>query len=540
MVIRDKLEEKCFLEEPIISIVEWIPFGPHQFEHLISAITTSWSPIMERPSFLTDKREEEPKECVVSLEPDMARIALEKLKRREIVSFKADVYYQEEEGIRQIEQMGVSVFSCGLVVYSTKVKKVYYDEASSSSLRDYDLVSLDRASRIICDLMEDTSRLMSTLLTPYQRRMLDIIYPRSEEELYERKKIIFVFTRDLMLRARGKSISVWDSEGFEKLMNEHHDIRMEIQQLIGDIQDVHIVEEDAVGKIIIVRGLDGFLFITKDVTALLKDELKKKIKLIMLFTSLNVFFRHLMARTWMIWDQLMQERKRCFARERALDRARGGDERTDALKMREALSEMLSNVVLLEDACVTIRLSINRLKDTVRQVGGDEDRVLGLMEPISELEELDEKVEQAENTLHALRTDIEGLIDILTTLAEEEMKRVRESMDKNIRTQVEMMVIEQIENESLRLIEIFSGGLLAAELAALFLTIYEGLTGRIEEWLRASMIITTVILFSVLFFVYMKYRIRRFNQTDENKGLSTPCKRTSYYLRPNEGHFERS
>ncbi|HDI01854.1 MAG TPA: hypothetical protein ENF78_05455 [Candidatus Bathyarchaeota archaeon] len=507
-MIRDELEEVFFLKEPIVSIVEWIPFGPHQFEHLISAITTSWFPTMERPSFLTDRREEEPRNCLITLESGMARIMVKDIREKDTVSFTADVYYPEAEGIRQIEQIGVNVFSNGLVICSSKITTVSYRGAKGFQIDENEsLISLDRASRIVCDLIEDTSRLLSTLLTPYQRRILNIIYPLSELELYERKKLTFIFTEDLFVCTERGLVSLREVGDVEEILKQRKDARMEIQQLIGELQEVRSTPEA-----IVLKGLDGFLLILKDGSALIR--LKERILLLMLFSSLNLFFKHLMARAWMIWDSLMRERKRCFER--------AGQ--ADALKVRESLSEMLSNVVLLEDTCVTIGISVRRLRGLVERLCKDGQDILGILDPVQELESLSEKVEQAKNTLHALRTDIEGLIDIITTLVEEEMRQVRIRMDQNLEAQVTMMKIEQVESERLRLIEIFSGGLLAAELMALIIVIYEDLVGPIREFVKAVLTLAVIITFSIFFYIRV-IRVGHLPGATEKRSTSGPPSR---------------
>ena len=228
-MIRDALLEKAFLKEPVISLVEWIPFGPHQFEHLVSALMTSWSSLTEKPSFLTDKREEEPRKCFITLESEMARVAIEDYRPGEMVSFTADIYYPEAEGIRQEEQVGVNIFSYGLVICSSQINKVVYDDASGGNIRGpLPLVSLDRASRIVCDLMEDTSRLLSTLLTPYQRRILDVIYPLSELEFYERKKLCFIFTEDLLIGFGRGQQSVWEIGDLKAFLAGRKDIQLSL------------------------------------------------------------------------------------------------------------------------------------------------------------------------------------------------------------------------------------------------------------------------------------------------------------------------
>ena len=494
-MIRDTVLEKSFFKEPIISLVEWIPFGPHQFEHLVSALMSSWSSLTEKPSFLTDKREEEPKECFITLESEMARIAIRDYRPGEMISFTADIYYPEAEGIRQEEQVGVNIFSYGLVICSSQISTVLYDEASAPDLRgELPLISLDRASRIVCDLMEDTSRLLSTLLTPYQRRMLDVIYPLSERELYERKKLCFIFTTDLVIGSGGGQQSSWEIGDLKAFLSEREDIKMELQQVIGDVIDVRSYK-----GLRLIEGSDGLVFILKDLSVLW-GELRNALLLTMLFYSINLFFKHLMARAWMIWDRLMQVRSRCF-----------GPGRGEAImKDRESLSEMLSNVVLLEDACVAIKLSVRHIEELVRRLGEDKDDVLGLFRAHDKLRELNEKVEQAENTLHALRTDIEGLIGILTTLAEEEMRQIRMRMEQNIRAQVRMMQMEQVENESLRIIEVFSGGLLAVEILALIFIMLEGVWGirlppGVGAFIKFAILVGTV----VGFYWYLKWRAKK-------------------------------
>ena len=499
-MIRDELAEVAFLEEPIICLAEWIPFGPHQFEHFVDALMASWaSP--ERPAFLTDEREEESRECFIELKPDKALVRVCDIIPGERASFTASIFYKEAEGITQKEEIWVDVFSHGLVLYSSKITSVLYDRASRASLRgERSLVSLDRMSRIVADLMEDTSRLMSTLLSPYQRRILDVVYPKSKESLYERRKLVFVITKDVKIWMEGKWTSLWNlvknDEDLGRVLREIKALRLELQQIIEFVMD-YFVEP---GEVVVVRGTGGCLILVRD------EENLKQVRDVMLLnmslTTLNVFFKYLMARAWMIWDELMEMKRACFERR----------EGRDFLKAREDLSEVLSNVILLDDARMTIEKTIENLRartSNLHPSGGFSEKLIDMFEPQKVVEELDEKEDLAENTLHALRTDIEGLISILTTLAEEEMRQIRIRMDENIRRQRELMEVEKMESDLLIWIEMFSGGLLVAQLVLLIFEALEGAGIYIPAWLGwLKPILTLAIVLGFVYWLFQRLRSR--------------------------------
>eukprot|EP00961_Rhodomonas_salina_P190791 2574202-Rhodomonas_salina.1 len=86
----------------------------------------------------------------------------------ECVNFEAELMYSEDEGIRQVEDLGVHFGSSGSVLYGLRV------EAIGKRLADD--ISLDLLSRMLVDIMQDSTVMLNDVLTANQRRLLDNVY----------------------------------------------------------------------------------------------------------------------------------------------------------------------------------------------------------------------------------------------------------------------------------------------------------------------------------------------------------------------------
>ena len=493
--IRDILEEKTFFYQPKILVAEWIPFGPNQFDHFVEAISAFKA---KEEIFLTDKMDEEPSQAILEVEPNLARVHVAEYVPGERVEFESQIYYKEEEGILQTERVWVSVQSYGLVVYGCSIREVGYENPENpKTIKWSEFVSLDRLARIVTDLLEDTSTLMSTLLSSYQRRILGVVYPRSEEEYFERKKYVMVITNQVIYNNKSLWELVKNEYDLNNLLSPFSPFRNEVQQIIGEIHKYGFLRN---GDVYII-GKEGFLLIIRHSKI---EYYKEAIELILTLQALDMFHQHMFARIWMIWDQLLDVRKFFFEiseKPAFLSQEKGEIEGITSYK--KALSTMLSDVIILYDVDQISGLCMNMLQRKLdnKMKKEQDDDVMQLLKAfdVSLLaDKLSGKIKMTHSVLEALKMDIEGLISVVSTFAEEEMRRVRYTMSENIRRQREIMEIEKMEHDRLRFIEIFSGGLLVAELVSLFLA-------GLEELLKISLFgfENFIAILSAIFAIYI-------------------------------------
>ena len=84
------------------------------------------------------------------------------------INFEADIHYPEEAGVVQVETFGVSMSADGTVFYGMQVEAVLD--------RIKDNISLDHLSRLLVDVHIDSSKIVDSVISQYQRDLLNLIF----------------------------------------------------------------------------------------------------------------------------------------------------------------------------------------------------------------------------------------------------------------------------------------------------------------------------------------------------------------------------
>ena len=165
--IQDALDEVLKATGVKVLVAEYIPFGSNQMANLNDKLGC-----VERvqgglfSSLMDDMPEGTRFEHTVSSSGHMVKILDYDL--TEFVNFTADIFFEEDEGILQIEEFGVSVKKDGSIMYGLHVESVL-DRLHSN-------ISMDHLSRLLVDIVQDSSHVAHNLLSAYQRTMLNVLY----------------------------------------------------------------------------------------------------------------------------------------------------------------------------------------------------------------------------------------------------------------------------------------------------------------------------------------------------------------------------
>lgn len=141
--------------------------------------------------------------------------------------------YSEDEGIRQVEDLGVHFGSSGSVLYGLRV------EAIGKRLADD--ISLDLLSRMLVDIMQDSTVMLNDVLTANQRRLLDNVY-RGDADNRSKFNLIYAEKADPVLKA--------------EMYFDHGEYENELKQVLGDIWGSYDIGEK--GDVLVI-GSSGLL-----------------------------------------------------------------------------------------------------------------------------------------------------------------------------------------------------------------------------------------------------------------------------------------
>ena len=374
MTVRDELEQLIWLYKPRFYIFEWIPFDPNIFEEIAEELEAK---NREKGILLTDEVDNFP-EKPVFIKPRVAStVSVIDYKFNRLLKLEAFIGYPE--AVEQVERLGIEIRDYGSIVYGLQIQQV--DGVPE--------VSLDKLARIIFDVIEDTSRLMSSILSLYQRRILNIIYPGYKEEGFERRKYSVVISEKVRVKGReSKNEEILDLLLEEPYVNE-------VKQIVGPITSY------------IKR--DGYCLIDGSYGLLIIGEVKN-VELLSLYASvksLEIFLEDLLVYLWMVWEKLGDARRTVLK----------GDVK-ELKKMRVQLVNTLSDFTLLKSVMGTITYSLDRMESESKIVDNDD---LGFSTVFHAVKN---RCRTIGDLFESIEREIDGLLMVINTHIEEALDRL--------------------------------------------------------------------------------------------------------------------
>jgi len=236
--IKDELEEILKLNSVKVVVAEWIPFGRNHMSNLIKKLGAEKR---IQGGMLTTHVDKNPGSTVFEFDLRKAGNCVHVLdyESSSHVNFLADIMTPEAEGIMQVEEFGVHVHFDGSVLYGLVVESIM--EALT------DGISMDKLSRLLVDVQQDSSFLTFSLTTAYQRVLMDTM---SAGCSFNREKFNLVMAESISPRLPAEAYM----DGEEN--------QMEIQQTIGQVRTAHDL---AGGQVLLVLGQNGMLLVGHNV-----------------------------------------------------------------------------------------------------------------------------------------------------------------------------------------------------------------------------------------------------------------------------------
>ena len=148
----------------------------------------------------------------------------------EAINFEAEIAFPEEPGIVQVEFFGMHMEVSGAILIGMKIEAVEKARAER--------MPLDLLSRVVVDVINDSSRIIDDLLSEYQRVQMLMLY-RGEARSREKYSLFLADSIDPLTKA-------------EAYMNDNQYVA-ELRQILGDIQSVHCLSAED----IVILGSKG-------------------------------------------------------------------------------------------------------------------------------------------------------------------------------------------------------------------------------------------------------------------------------------------
>ena len=252
---------------------EWIPFGSNQIVALNEKLGSA---DRCQGGMFTGSVDTDSGGTKLALPPGSTSVRILDYDETTFINFEAEINFPEDEGIIQIEEFGMHLNEDGTLIYGMRVDAIQDRKA--------DDISLDMLSRLVVDVMQDSSQIAESLLSFYQKALLEMVF--LGDELMRDKFAIFI--------SDGIKPKLEASRYMDREDNEN-----ELKQILGDTDAAYNLSPDDV----LIVGRNGVL--------ISGPGSRKYEEILLVYLSLlsrDMFLRVFFTRTFVLQNELNQIR----------------------------------------------------------------------------------------------------------------------------------------------------------------------------------------------------------------------------------------
>jgi len=269
--IRDELDEVITLNSVSIIVAEYIPFGANQIVQLNSNVGST-----ERVQggFISPAVDEDSSGTSMEMSPEMTAVDILDYTLTNHINFEAEIRFAEDSGVVQVETFGVSLNAEGTCFYGMQV------EAVMDRIKDN--ISLDHLARLLVDVQQDSSSIVDSIISQYQRDLLDLIFLGDAPN---RNKVNLIIANEITPHLTAEEYM--DKGEYEN----------ELKQVIGDTKAAYDISEHDT----LVFGSYGLLVAgpnSRHHEPLLCAYLQ--------FITIDIFMQNYFARLWILSDDMQK------------------------------------------------------------------------------------------------------------------------------------------------------------------------------------------------------------------------------------------
>jgi hypothetical protein len=271
--LRDELDEVITLNSVSIIVSEFIPFGANQ---IVQMNANLGSTERVQGGFFTALIDNDSTGTKFVVDPGLTSVNILDYTVTKHVNFEAEIRIPEEKGIIQVEAFGCSMNADGTMFYGMQV------EAIMDRIKDN--ISLDTLSRLLVDVAIDSSTIIDSVLSAYQRKLLALIF---DGDAANRDKVNLIIANEITPHLTAEEYM--DKGEYEN----------ELKQVIGDTRAAFDVSEHDT----LVFGANGLLIAgpnARQHEPLLCSYLQ--------FTAMDLFIRNFFNRMFLVNDAMRQLR----------------------------------------------------------------------------------------------------------------------------------------------------------------------------------------------------------------------------------------
>ena len=391
------------IKNPKVILTEWIPFGKNYMTEFIDRITLKEYQRKRIKYFTASEERDIRYKAVFETSDYQTTVNIIEFIPETSVKFTAEIIGNEKKDVF------IYVDYLGRCIYASEITKAGDEE---------EIISLDNLSFVIPDLILDSSRIMSHLIAPPQRYLLETLY--GEIKVY---KHVTVLT--------------------ETAINIDENTLVEISQVIGAVKNILEIDDG-----VIIFG-DFGIFISNPNP----EKFEKFIYYYPFIRSITGVSRDLFFKLNNIASKL----------EVISNNLESGIDLDDITEIRGELSRIDRELAVIEIVCGYLKEIIEFLNSSYPPNFGDFDlMILEKVEAERKLKRLVYRIAEIENILASNSSLATSLTRLLTTISEDLERKIANQLAENTKYQVAI-------GEAMEVLEIGIFGVYALEAAHILL-----------------------------------------------------------------------
>jgi hypothetical protein len=408
--IQDELSEAITLDTVRVMVGEWIPFGSNQIVALNEKLGSA---DRCQGGMFTGAVDEDSGGTKLALPPGSTSVRILDYDETTFINFEAEINFPEDEGIIQVEEFGMHLNEDGSLIYAMRVDAIQDRKA--------DDISLDMLSRLVVDVMQDSSQIADSLLSFYQKSLLTMVF--LGDELMRDKFAIFI--------ADGIKPKLEASRYMDREDNEN-----ELKQVLGDTDAAYNLSPDDV----LIVGRNGVM-IAGPGSRKHEDILLTYLSLL----SRDMFLRVFFTRVFVLQNELNKIRAMLGVSDKDPNTVR---------QVREKLSVCGRVIIQLADLLGYLNESLLDIDPPPRPADLMGKRLHKILDCSKMKAALYFRVEDLQSTVEGAQAELDNLTDMTSVINTKQQETVFKKIQKNCSLLVDASGAEERAGASLEVMEV--------------------------------------------------------------------------------------
>jgi len=418
--IRDELDEVITLNSVSIIVAEYIPFGAN---NIVAMNDSLGSTERVQGGFYTALVDDDAAGTQLDMAPGLTSVNILDYSLTNHINFEADIHFPEAPGIVQVETFGCSMTAEGTCFYGMQIEAVLD--------RIKDNISLDHLARLLVDVHMDSSKIVDSVISAYQRELLELIFMGDAES---RDKVNLIIANEITPHLTAEEYM--DKGEYEN----------ELKQVIGDTRAAFDISEHDT----LVFGAYGVLVAgpnSRHHEPLLAAYLQ--------FVSMDLFVRNYFARMFIISDAMKTTQHKIEESEK---------DPNSIHKIRAMIAKISKEIILMEEILAYLAEALDTVfvpPEPPEQAG----RALYERLQIQELKgQVMRRVKDLAKNMNGAIHDLEVLRETSQIVSETRMFNLNEAVVYNTRNLCTLHDSNERMSSSLEIMQVVLSGSLAFDI----------------------------------------------------------------------------